>query len=69
VRTGYRELPLKVTRLDLASGARTPALTFTPQDPSGFLAFRDVFMSLDGRSCAVSCQKKLSDLYLVEDLR
>lgn len=69
VRTGYRELPLKVTRLDLASGARTPALTFTPQDPSGFLAFRDVFMSLDGRSCAASCQKKLSDLYLVEDLR
>ena len=62
-------LPLVITRVDLASGARQEVLSFTPGDVSGLLFFRSVRMTPDARTFALSYVRKLSDLFLVEGLR
>jgi hypothetical protein len=69
VRPELSVLPVAITRLDLASGRRTPVLAFTPPDPAGHLQTRGVFMTPDARAFAFTCEKKLSELYLVEGLK
>jgi len=68
IRSDRRRLPVDLTRLDPATGARRPVLSFTPLDPSGFTHSRDAYLSPDARHCVVAYQKILSDLYLVENL-
>jgi tRNA A-37 threonylcarbamoyl transferase component Bud32 len=62
-------LPVIITRLDLARGLRSPVLSFMPPDPAGHLQTRGVFMTPDARAFAFTCEKKLSELYLVEGLK
>jgi len=69
VRPELSVLPVVLTRLDLASGARTRIAAFTPADPAGHLQARGVFVSPDARAFLLTYQKKLSELYLVEGLR
>ena len=59
-------LPVTITRLDLKSGARKQILAFTPPDPAGHIQTRGVFMTPDAGAFAFTCEKKLSELYLVE---
>jgi len=68
IRSDRRRLPVVITRLDPATGARKSIMSFTPPDPSGFTHSRDAFITPDGRHCVVAYQKTLSDLYLVENL-
>ena len=69
VRPELTVLPVTVTRLDLATGARTPVVSFTPPDLAGHLFTFGVFVTPDARSFAFTYLKKLSELYLVEGLR
>jgi hypothetical protein len=69
VRPELSVLPVAITRLELAQGRRTPVLAFTPPDPAGHLQTRGVFMTPDAQAFAFTCEKKLSELYLVEGLK
>ena len=69
VRPELSVLPVVITRLDLATGARTRIASFTPPDPAGHLQARGVFVTPDARAFLLTYQKKLSELYLVEGLR
>jgi hypothetical protein len=68
VRNPRDQLPVTITRLDLRSEARKVVTSFSPLDPAGFLECRDAYASTDGRTFAFSLQKRLSDLYLVDNL-
>ncbi len=62
-------LPVTLTRIDLATGARRPVLAFAPPDAAGHVQTRGVFVSPEAKVFAFTYEKKLSDLYLVEGLR
>jgi dipeptidyl aminopeptidase/acylaminoacyl peptidase len=68
---GFRrgELPGRLFRLDLASGAREVKRELRPRDPSGVVEIVFVVATPDGTSYAYSQQRILSDLFLVEGLR
>jgi hypothetical protein len=68
VRPELSALPVTITRLDPATGARTFVLAFTPPDPVGHLQTRGVFMTPDARAFVFGYEKKLSELYLVQGL-
>ncbi len=69
VRPELSILPVILTRVDLATGARKGALAFTPPDAAGHLQTRGVFMSLDAKVFAFTYEKKLSELYLVSGVK
>ncbi len=62
-------LSFTVDRMDLASGARKPVFTYSPGDLSGLVVVRSVHTTPDGDLFAVSCTRKLSDLYLVDGVK
>ncbi len=69
VRPELSVLPVTITRLDLKSSVRNQILAFTPPDPAGHIQTRGVFMTPDARAFAFTCEKQLSELYLVEGLK
>ena len=69
VRGGRFQLPLKITRVDVATGRREPVRELGPVDRAGVTNIADVFVTPDGRSCVYHYLRTLSDLYLVEGLR
>ncbi|HJW34740.1 MAG TPA: serine/threonine-protein kinase [Holophagaceae bacterium] len=69
VRPELSVLPVALTRVELATGARKQVLAFTPPDAAGQVQTRGVFMSLDAKVFAFTYEKKLSELYLVEGLK
>ena len=61
------ELPAKVFRYDLATGARTLWKEIVPADRAGVIAISDFQMTPDATAYAYTCARVLSsDLYLVE---
>jgi WD40 repeat protein len=64
-----RGLPLKIIRIDLASGQRTPFKEIVPSDPAGAQSIPTIRFSADGKSYAYSLGRWLSDLYVVEGLK
>jgi eukaryotic-like serine/threonine-protein kinase len=64
-----RALPLKVTRLDLASGKREPVKEIVPADLAGAQSIPYIRFSADGKSYAYSVGRWLSDLYVVDGLK
>jgi hypothetical protein len=62
-------LPLKVEKVDLASGARAVWRELMPPDPVGVVEVLRVLLTPDGESYAYTYTRDLSDLYLVEGLR
>ncbi len=64
-----RGLPLKITRLDLATGKRAPFKEIVPADPAGAQSIPSIHFSADGKSYAYSLGRWLSDLYVVDGLR
>ena len=62
-------LPVRIDRLELASGARSPWRELQPADTAGVGRIGDVLVTPDGSSYAYNCQRSLSDLYVAEGLR
>ena len=62
-------LSFTVDRMVLESSARHPVFTFSPNDLSGLVNVRSVHTTPDGNIFAVSCVRKLSDLYIVEGVK
>ena len=69
IRSEQWVLPVTVTRLDLASGARRQAFQFMPGDPSGILMIRSIFLPPDGGVCALDYVRQLSELYMVDGIK
>ena len=59
------ELPARVDRLEIATGARTPWLELMPADPAGVTRISSVQMTADGHTYAYNVARQLSDLYLI----
>ena len=61
-------VPVKIERLDLATGRRTPWLEISPTDAAG-LRYALVTITPDGRHWALATAKMLTDLFLIEGLK
>jgi len=68
VRPELSVLPVTLTRIELATGARRKLMAFTLPDPVGHIQTRGVFITPDARSFAFTYDKKLSGLFLVDGL-
>jgi serine/threonine protein kinase len=66
---GARGVPLKVSRVDLATGNREPWREIMPADPAGVTSVPVVKFSADGKAYAYSVGRMLSDLFVVDGLR
>ena len=64
-----RGVPLKIARVDLATGKREPWKEIAPADPAGVQTIVGVKFSADGKSYAYSTLRVLSDLFVVEGLK
>ena len=62
-------LPVKIERVDLASGRREAWNEITPADPAGVQGIPRIKFSADGKSYAYSTFRVLSDLYVVDGLK
>ena len=65
---GGSTVPIVITRLDLATGARTPWKTIAPSDAAG-LRYTTVTISPNGKYWALATAKLLTDLFVVDGLR
>jgi Tol biopolymer transport system component len=65
----YRELPMPVDRLDLATGRREPWRRLTPADPAGVVAIDGLNVTPDLSAYVYHYIRRQSDLFLVEGLR
>jgi WD40 repeat protein len=63
------EMPARVTKLDLTTGAREVWKEFTPSDPAGVYKISPVLMTRDGNAYAYNAMRVLSELYVAEGLR
>ncbi len=68
---GFTQPPLRVFRVDVATGCREPWLETSPPDPAGVdpLDVSGAVLTPDGRYYAYGYLRTLSDLFLVEGLR
>jgi Tol biopolymer transport system component len=64
-----RALPLRITRVDLATGKREVFKEIVPADPAGAQSIPTIRFSGDGKSYAYSLGRQLSDLYVVDGLK
>jgi DNA-binding winged helix-turn-helix (wHTH) protein len=65
----WRSGPTVVERVDLATGARSPAREIMAEDGSGPAHLAALVLTPDGRSYAYSVHRMMSELYLVSGLR
>jgi hypothetical protein len=63
------DAPLKITRYDIASGRLEPWREIAVADPAGFMNFRKVVLTPDGKSYAYTFWRALSRLYVVSGLK
>jgi hypothetical protein len=61
-------LPPQVTKVELATGLRTPWKEFAPADPAGVYKIAPVLMTPDASAYAFNAFRNLSDLYVAENL-
>lgn len=64
-----RNLPLQITRIDIATGRRDPWKQIVPADLAGVQSIPSVQFSADGKSYAYSIGRMLSDLFVVRGLK
>jgi len=64
-----RTIPVKVTRLDMATGKRELWKEIVPADPAGVQSIPGIRFSADGKAYAYSAGRVLSDLYVVDGLK
>jgi hypothetical protein len=63
------ELPVKIHRIDLASGRRELWTEIQPRDPAAFGGFTNITFTPDRKSYAYGMNRFLCTLYLVEGLK
>jgi eukaryotic-like serine/threonine-protein kinase len=63
------EMPLKIFRLDVRTGAREPWRQVAPVDPAGVFSPDFIRLSANGRAYVYTFRRLLSDLYVVDGLR
>ena len=61
-------VPVRTTRLDLATGRRDPELEIAPLDPTGVFGGRTIALSADGQSYATTFTRLMTELYVVRGL-
>ncbi|MDQ5846226.1 MAG: hypothetical protein M3539_13130, partial [Acidobacteriota bacterium] len=64
----YRELPVRVFKLDVNTGHKELWKELAPADPAGILGAINPQVTPDGKSYVYAFTRYLSDLYLVEGL-
>jgi eukaryotic-like serine/threonine-protein kinase len=64
-----RQIPVKISRVDLETGKQTIWKEITPADQSGIAGQISVLITPDGQSYAYTYRRVLSDLYLVPGLQ
>jgi len=64
-----RTLPVRITRVDIATGGREPWKTIAPADTAGLKSIPSLRFSADGQSYAYSSFRILSDLYVVDGMK
>jgi eukaryotic-like serine/threonine-protein kinase len=62
------DVPVRTTRLDLASGRRVPDLEVAPLDPTGVFGGRTIVLTADGQSYATTFTRLMTELYLIRGL-
>jgi len=62
-------IPVKVTRVDLATGRREAFKEIVPGDPAGVQSIPTMRFSADGKAYAYSVGRILSDLFVVDGLK
>jgi eukaryotic-like serine/threonine-protein kinase len=62
-------VPVKVTRVNIATGRREPFKEIMPADPAGVQSIPTLRFSADGKSYAYSIGRILSDLFVVDGLK
>jgi serine/threonine protein kinase/Tol biopolymer transport system component len=63
------EMPARVSRLDVATGQKTPWRQLLPSDPAGVEHIGPILLTPDGKTCVYGYHRTLSDLYFVEGLK
>ena len=63
------EVPLRVYRVDVATGARSLWKELGPSDRAGLSYVRNAVASADGSTYAYQYRRWLSELYLIEGIR
>jgi len=63
------DMPLRITRRDIASGRSEPWRQIDVADPAGFMQYNDVVITPDGKSYAYTFWRALSRLYVVRGLK
>ena len=64
-----RDRPLKVFKLDLATGHKEMAKEIAPADPAGIIGPVNVLLTPDGKGYVYAFTRHLTDLYLVKGLK
>ncbi|MGH9364886.1 MAG: protein kinase, partial [Thermoanaerobaculia bacterium] len=62
-------MPVDIFRVDVATGRRSFWKRLAPPDAAGVHGLPQIVLTPDGKSYAYSCNRVLSDLYLVEGLK
>ncbi len=62
-------MPVRLERLELATGRRTPLLTITPTSRSGLLHVEELSLAADPRAYAFLTEEQLSRVFLVQGMR
>lgn len=72
-RSGYLfhwgEVPARVFRLDLTTGQRQLVTVISPTDRVGLTAIMTVRMTPDAKALAYTCDRDLSELFLVDGVK
>jgi hypothetical protein len=63
------QVPLRVDRVDIATGQRAASTEISPADRAGLVSFTGVALADDPHVYAYTYQRYVSRLYLVEGLR
>ena len=64
-----RDVPLRVTKLDVATGTREPWKELMPADGSGIVDLAPVVPTPDGSAYVYGYSRTLSDMYVVDGLK
>jgi len=68
--TRFGEIPLKIDRLDLGTGQRTPWKQLSPADPTGLIGISSFGISADDGAYAYNVERVVSDdLFVLEGLK
>jgi hypothetical protein len=63
------DLPMRIFKVDLATGRREPWKELAPEDRAGAFQMYGAVLTPDGEAYAYGCSRLISDLFVVDGLR